>query len=567
MKRESVRALLVLLVFLAIVVYGIKNLYSLETPGAHEELVKKMIVTKSTNKVAIAHTEIFGDLQRPQVIFDHNKHVETLKKEGNLKEGEGCDTCHPVDKEKNLILFAFPKKGDRKDKDSVMNAYHDECMGCHKEKAAEKKKAGPVVCGDCHIEELKYVEIKNPVFEFDFKVHDTHDKKLQELKFKDNCDLCHHSYNDGDLVYEKGTEESCYYCHELDRKTGPTLAVETRITKKKDLSLEKVSHIRCMNCHLYYTLKEGVSFQPDKEENKVGPIKCEQCHTGKYKTVAELEKVPRPDRDQPEKPFLDIKDAKMKGVSFDHKSHEKSAKTCRGCHHATLKACKECHGLTGGPDGKFVNTANAYHDIASEKSCAGCHDTYKSDKECAGCHGFIKPIDLATDDPKKESCALCHSGKKEGVPEPQKLSVSGLDTEKVKKEVEIDILENEYERAKFPHMKIIERFVKTSNDSEIGAYFHAKLQTLCDGCHHQSRSEAEAKKDEPPYCRNCHSITFDPLKPNRPKLIAAYHNQCMGCHKSMDLEKPKACKECHEEKDMRPAYKMPKPVGSETPSE
>jgi hypothetical protein len=114
-------------------------------------------------------------------------------------------------------------------------------------------------------------------------------------------------------------------------------------------------------------------------------------------------------------------------------------------------------------------------------------------------------------------------------------------------------------------MKIIERFVKTSNDSKMGAYFHTKMQTLCDGCHHQSRAEAEAKKDEPPYCRNCHSINFDRLKPNRPRLIAAYHTQCMGCHKSMVLEKPTKCKECHEEKDRRPAYNMPKPLESEAP--
>lgn len=562
MKRETVRALLVLLVFLVIVVYGIKNLYSREAPVAHEEHIKKVIWTKPTNKIAIAHTEIFGDLERPQVIFDHNKHIETLKEQEGWKEGEGCDTCHLVDKEKNLILFDFLKKVEKKDEDSVMHAYHDECINCHKEKSQQKKKAGPVVCGDCHVKDLQYVEIKLPVFEFDFEVHDTHDKKLQERKIKDNCDLCHHSYNDGDLVYEKGTEESCYYCHEIGEERGPTLAEELSVTRKNNLTLQKVSHIRCLNCHLYYTLQEE---QTPEGEKKAGPIVCEKCHTGKYKTVAELEEVPRPDRDQPEKPFIEIKDAKMKGVSFDHKSHEKTSKTCRECHHETLKACKECHGLTGSPEGKWVNTSNAYHDLLSEKSCAGCHNTKKSDKECAGCHVLIKPMDLATKDPKKESCKLCHTGKKEGVPTPQKLSTAGLDKEKVKEEVEINILEKEYEPAKFPHFKIIERFVKTTNDSKMGLYFHAEMQTICEGCHHQSRAEAEAKKDTPPYCRNCHSINFDPLKPNRPKLIAAYHTQCMGCHKSMELEKPKACKECHEEKDKRPVDIISKPVASETP--
>ena len=53
-----------------------------------------------------------------------------------------------------------------------------------------------------------------------------------------------------------------------------------------------------------------------------------------------------------------------------------------------------------------------------------------------------------------------------------KLSVAGLDTEKVKKEVEVKILEKEYEPSKFPHMKIIEKIVKISNDDKLGSYFH-----------------------------------------------------------------------------------------------
>ena len=134
-------------------------IYSIEAPAATEETVKKEIWTKPENRISIAHTEIFGVLERPQVIFDHNKHTEALKKEG-VKEGEGCDTCHPIDKEKDLLLFSFPKNVQAKDKDSMMNAFHDECIDCHKKKLREAKKAGPVVCGDCHVDSLKSVEIK-----------------------------------------------------------------------------------------------------------------------------------------------------------------------------------------------------------------------------------------------------------------------------------------------------------------------------------------------------------------------------------------------------------------------
>lgn len=557
MKKESIVALLVGICFLILVIYGISNLYSIENPASVEAESKQVTSIKPDNKIAIAHTEIFGVLQRPQVIFDHNKHTEALKKEGK-KEGEGCDTCHPVDKEKELILFDFPKKLEGKDKDSIMNSYHDECIKCHKEKMAEKKKAGPVVCGDCHVEKLNTVEIKYPVFEFDFQVHDIHDKRLKERKIgREVCGLCHHSYNPvgEDLVYEKGTEESCYYCHDIGAKRGPVLAVDMRVTRKKNLTMSRASHVECLNCHLYLTLKGPNPPRPG--EKKAGPILCTKCHIGKYRTVAELAKVPRPDRGQPDKPLIEIENSRMKGVSFDHKLHENNAKTCRGCHHETLNFCKKCHNILGSADGKWVNTAGAYHDVRSDKSCAGCHMIKKSEKNCAGCHHNLLPVDLHTMDPKKEICAVCHTGKKEHISAPS-LTTAGLDTKTVKKEVEIKILEKEFEPAKFPHMKIIEKFVKTSNDSKMAGYFHRKLQTLCEGCHHQSRAEAEIKKDSPPYCRNCHTINFDPVHINRPRLLAAYHRQCIGCHNEMRLEKPKECKACHKEKAVRPVDIIPK---------
>jgi hypothetical protein len=545
---------------LLLLINGLRGVYSVEGPPAVKKAIESKPV-KPENKIGIAHTEIFGVLERPQVVFDHKKHTDALVKEGK-KEWETCDTCHPIDKEKDIILFDFPKKVKGKDRDSIMNAYHDECINCHKEKSREKKKAGPIVCGDCHIDKLQNIQIKYPVFEFDYQVHDNHDKKLKEKNIKENCDLCHHIYNE-ELVYEKGKEWSCYYCHEIGRKTGPVLATGTRIIGKKGLSLERVSHTRCLNCHLYFKRQDKGKIK--KKDEKEPLLECVKCHTGKYKTVAELEKVPRPDACQPEKPFIDIENAKLKGVSFDHKAHEKNSKTCRGCHHETLNACKECHDLMGNPNGNWVNAANAYHDVFSEKSCAGCHDVKKKEKDCAGCHHAILPMSLETNGPKKDSCTRCHTGKKEGLPTPQKLSIADLEKElereKVKKEVEVKVLEKEFKAAKFPHFKILEKLVKISNDSKMGTYFHAKMQTICEGCHHQSRAEAEAKKNTPPLCRNCHSKSFDPVHINRPRLLAAYHRQCISCHEKMKLEKPKQCKECHEEKAVRPVDIISKPSG------
>jgi cytochrome c2 len=143
---------------LFLIISGLHGVYSVEGPAKEQKAVESkpaVPAPKTDNKIAIAHTEIFGELERPQVIFDHQKHVEALKKEEGKKEAETCRTCHPVDKEMDLILFSFPKKVKGKDKDSVMHAYHDECITCHKEKRIEKKKAGPVVCAECHLENLR----------------------------------------------------------------------------------------------------------------------------------------------------------------------------------------------------------------------------------------------------------------------------------------------------------------------------------------------------------------------------------------------------------------------------
>lgn len=529
--------LLVSICYLAVIIYGLSIVYTVEKTLHAEEVAP----VKPENRISIAHAEIFGSLERPPVIFDHKKHVEAFK-------NDGCETCHPVNEEEKLV-FDFPKEVTKKDKDTVMNAYHDECIECHKEQARAKKDTGPVTCADCHAKENVSFNLVYPVVEFDFEYHDKHVKKLNEKLGEDDCGQCHHTYKLEEqneelaLVYEEGTEESCAYCHEPGKKRGPEYEAITRKASEKGLDMRRASHQQCINCHLKYR-EEG--------DEEAGPTECIKCHTGKYKTVAELESVPRPDRDQEDTIFIDIEESKMKGVTFNHKSHEKYSGTCRACHHESLKACKECHDLKGKPEGSGINIANAYHSVFSEHSCTGCHNEQKKLKECAGCHAAIAPMDIETMSPKKETCASCHAGKKEKLTTPEPLSTARLDTEKVKREVEVNVLENEYQPSKFPHLDIIEKLVKISNDSNLARYFHKDLQMFCEGCHHRSLEKAEAQKDAPPYCRNCHMIGFDRENINKTRLLSAYHRQCLGCHEQMALEKGRKCTECHEEKEVGP---------------
>lgn len=534
---------LVGITYLAVIMYGLYSVYTVEATLR----VSEPPSVKPDNRIAIARTELFGKLERPQVIFDHMKHEDALR-----KDGEGCEACHPTNDQKEIV-FDFPKHVKGKDKIAIMNAYHDECIECHKQKSRENKVSGPITCAECHKKETANIKIPYPVAEFDFAHHDQHVRKLKEKIGKDDCSLCHHSYDLYEenealrLVYEPGEEEACYYCHDITAKRGPEYAAITQVAANKGLDMRRASHQLCLNCHLKYQ-QEYV-----KKGEEAPPTECIKCHTGEYKTVAQLEKVPRPDRDQPKRLLISVKDAKMKGVPFDHDSHQRASKNCRSCHHETLKACKACHDLTGRPEGGYITVAQAYHDPLSEFSCQGCHNRQTTAKDCYGCHHLIPIAEIDSLGPKKESCEKCHSGETKSALTRPTISVSGLDPQKVPVKVKVDILQKEYEPSEFPHMDIIKELVDISNKSKLAQYFHKDLQTICDGCHHESRTEAEAKKDTPPNCRNCHPIVSDPKSLNRTTLLSAYHRQCLGCHEKMMLDKGQKCADCHKKKEDGPS--------------
>ena len=78
-------------------------------------------------------------------------------------------------------------------------------------------------------------------------VHDEHN----ETAGIDDCNVCHHVYEDGQLVEdEDSVDQSCSECHEQERSGNQP-------------SLIKAFHINCKGCH---------------QEEKKGPIMCGECH-------------------------------------------------------------------------------------------------------------------------------------------------------------------------------------------------------------------------------------------------------------------------------------------------
>ena len=115
----------------------------------------------------------------------------------------------------------------------------------------------------------------------------------------------------------------------------------------------------------------------------------------------------------------------------------------------------------------------------------------------------------------------------------------------IPEKVTIKKLVDKYEKVELPHRKIVRTLVKNLKDNKIANYFHTDQGTICQGCHHNSPIDKK-----PPKCGSCHGKPFNENALTRPGIKGAYHQQCMNCHKILNLEKPKAtaCTECHKEK-------------------
>ena len=455
--------------------------------------------------IIISDIELLKPIEEAQVQFYHLKHATILK-------DAGCNACHPYDGQKNRFNFQYPKERKEDNKRALINAYHNSCLGCHNERLGKGLPTGPIACGECHKPVLRKEWIK-PVA-FHYRLHYQHEKVTDK-----KCDVCHHVYDEErkKLVYREGTESSCRDCH--------------RQNDEKNLrSYRSVAHADCINCHL----------QKESKGEKSGPSNCEGCHLGlKLPTIKELAEIPRPDRRQPKSTTMKVEGAGMPEVFFDHQNHEMNSLTCRTCHHETLQACKSCHTFKGSPEGGGVSLEAAYHKKNSAWSCNGCHERQKAQEMCAGCHLVMR---MQVQD--KQFCVVCHTGPiQQSQAAPPLGSPDAIIPDNAKEEMTIGTLEQQYDPAKFPHLKIIKKLTNIFNENRLARQFHRQPETLCMGCHHNSPVEP---KSSPPACVNCHKPTFDSQDLSRPRLVAAYHLQCLGCHEKMNLEQ--TCTACHAKK-------------------
>ncbi len=520
------------------------TLVSIYTTGAQE--VKELPGERDSGEIradviTIDTLAFFGDLERPEVVFLHDLHTDALE-----KKDKDCLACHLSEKDRLSPKFKRLKDTHRQE---VMDIYHADCMACHKEMYAEGEKTGPIeICGQCH--RNKVISARQPMG-FDKSLHFRHSEATKDEEAnKDKCELCHHEYDEKTkkLFYAKEREGSCRYCHMEE-------------TEENRISMRLASHLFCIDCHRK-TLAKKKATTPAK--NKIaGPVKCSGCHDlKKQQMIKKVKDVPRIKRKQPDVVLIRTNGrgtekqklaTKMNSVPLDHKAHEKYNDTCRVCHHASLDSCsKKCHTLASTKEGKDVRLERAMHQIGTKKSCLGCHELDQRKKRCAGCHAFMEKG-------RKQGasfCFQCHmeplqvSTEIEQKPEviasmllqSRKAITDTYGDEDIPEKVIIGELFYEYEPVRLPHRKIIDSLVRNIKDDRLANYFHSGKGTICQACHHNS---PVAKK--PPRCVSCHGKPFDEKNLLRPGLKAAYHQQCMGCHKEMGVDKPKptGCTDCH----------------------
>ena len=263
------------------------------------------------------------------------------------------------------------------------------------------------------------------------------------------------------------------------------------------------------------------------------------------------------------------KGSAMTPTVFNHLNHEKAIEKCETCHHTgDPVACGTCHTVEGKAEGKFVTLERAMHatdihkrtDQNTPSSCVSCHAKQTRERqECAGCHAILTPRHDAA------WCATCHNAKGSMTHQQLQAGIEGTlpleeneaiaaKAEQAQKpnrlltpmhgpyKVSIDALSEKYLPSNFTHRRHVSSLMERIRNDKLARAFHNSPAVLCSTCHHRSPLSAK-----PPKCGSCHTKEIDRMHPNRPNLKAAYHLQCMGCHKGMNVSRPKDtdCTTCH----------------------
>ena len=214
---------------------GCEDCHAVRTPApvAQEDLARKYV----PDTMKLGH--LSADFA--EVVFNHRLHAELTDHcdachhhHGDVEVAPPCRECHKT---------AETKEGGKAP--GLKNAYHDQCLNCHRALGKKGKKA-PLNCTDCHLSrkapetvELGAASKQFEVMSFDHSMH---------TETTDYCTDCHHSNKSYDRIV------ACGECH------LPGKQPEGKLNRKSAF------HKQCVGCH--------------KEQDE-GPQDCDDCHEKK----------------------------------------------------------------------------------------------------------------------------------------------------------------------------------------------------------------------------------------------------------------------------------------------
>ena len=505
--RPMLRWVGILCVSMAVAGFGLNAL-----GGKQESVATKQ---KGADLISIETLKKFGDLDYPVVQFEHDKHTKAV-------EGK-CESCHTVTG--NKVTAKFKRLEDTNAKE-IKAIYHDNCIKCHTDTTKAGKKGGPGAeqCRTCH---AGPAETSRTLISFDKSLHYRHSSSKMMLP-------------------AAGQKDNCSKCHTQDKPEKRNLA----FAENKDQAHEK-----CLSCHAEIA----------KAKQPSGPVECAGCHDATVRAgIKKVTEMTRLEAGQSDFALLmgpvkaGTEPSLINAVPFNHKLHEEKNENCSVCHHNSstkgVIPCSQCHTSLGKEEGAFITTEQAMHRVTSQAACVGCHAQKQTKPQCAGCHTFMGTTGQKTD----ASCAKCHVNITAG-PELTENKTAKVETasmiistrtkadttvkiNELPEFVEIGVLASEYQPSKMPHRKIVQKIMDGMKDDAMAAYFHSSPSAVCSGCHHNSPASSN-----PPKCVSCHGKVADGKGEAKPDLKTAYHQQCIGCHSEMGIQKPAAtaCAECH----------------------
>ncbi len=289
------------------------------------------------------------------VPFDHKGHAEMAEMAG------GCATCHhytPRGQQHPACKTCHDVSADQADVDkpALRGAYHQQCLGCHREWINERD------CDACHLAKAGSSEggtpavpptkddlmgrMHPPIPEPDGELYRLGSQRLEgwQVLFRHR----EHAHRFGLKCVECHRESSCARCHTKDaEQTQPRTLAE--------------HHGPCIRCH-----------KRDMNLAARAAGRCETCHWPEDRPMPEL--------------FSHVTTGWPLGRFHENKS-------CRDCHREVPfvklgRDCNDCHATWSPSTFDHRVTGQTLDENHAEEECNLCHLERRFDRPptCAECH-------------------------------------------------------------------------------------------------------------------------------------------------------------------------------------